>query len=461
MEKIIVRNPSKNYKIIDEFEQTSFDEVDTKVIQARNAFAIWSSMSLQGRISILQKLLDEFKSYENEIIQAIALEVGMPVTVCKKIDFDSGIMHMQGYLDNAEGWLASEVTYEKEKEIHTLYYEPFGVVGISVPWNYPFSNFIWSVIPNLIVGNTVVIKHSENCMLAAKLLEKIIQLVSEVAGACQFVYGFGVDVGNYLIHSDVDYLWFIGSTQTGSIIHQAAAQQGIPVTLELGGSAPGIVMQDADLDMAIPSIYNARFINSGQSCDALKRLLVHESIFDEVVEKLVAYVKTKKVGIAVDTDTDIGPLVNQKQLEALQRQVSDAVDNGAKIMCGGKVPDGLQGAYYEPTILINVSLDMAICNEEVFGPVLPVISFSTQEEAVELANDTEYGLGAYVYTTSEDVAEQICASLKAGNISVNDTSYVVPQNPFGGFKKDSGFGRVHGRYGLQSLCNIKVVACKK
>ena len=461
MEKIIVKNPSENYKLIANFEQTSFDQIDAQVVQARNAFVMWSSISLQGRIDILQKLLNAFQAHEREIIQAIALEVGVPVSVCRKIDFDSGMMHMQGYLDHATTWLSSEVTYETDLEIHTIYYEPFGVIGISIPWNYPFSNFIWSVIPSLLVGNTVVIKHSENCMLAAKLLEKIIQSVSEVSNACQFVYGFGAEVGNHLIRSDVDYLWFIGSTGTGSIIHQAAAQQGVPVTLELGGSAPGIVMQDVDLDIAIPSIYYARFINSGQSCDALKRLIVHESIVDGVIDKLAQYAQNKTIGLAIQEDTDLGPLVNEKQLEVLQEQVADAVNKEAKIICGGKVPDNLQGAFYEPTILTNISLDMAVWNEEVFGPVLPVVSFSSQEEAVELANDTEYGLGGYVYTQNQDTAQQLCAALRTGNIGVNDTSYIIPTNPFGGFKKNSGFGRVHGRYGLQNLCNVKVIARKK
>ncbi|MBM18274.1 MAG: hypothetical protein CL947_04375 [Epsilonproteobacteria bacterium] len=461
MKKIVVQNPSLNYQTIATFDQTSLQEVDVKIAQVRKYFATWSCQSLSYRIQVLEKLLQIFTVRRDEIAYVIAQEVGMPISVCNNIDIDSGLMHMKGYLQQAEVWLSPEVTYETITEIHTQYYEPFGVVGISIPWNYPFSNFIWTVIPSLLVGNTVVIKHSENCMLAAKLLEEMIQSVSELVDACQFVFGLGSTVGNHLIYGDIDYLWFIGSTHTGSFIQQAAADSGIPVLLELGGSAPAIVFEDADIDAAVASVYGYRFSNSGQSCDAIKRLLVHESIFEQFVDKLVSYIHTKKVGSALDETTDIGPLVNKRQVEMLQQQVDDALEKDAKIICGGKAPVDLDGAYYKPTILTDITFDMAVWNEEVFGPVLPVISFTSTQEAIELANDTEYGLGAYVYTQSRDLAGQMSSVIKSGNISINGTSYVLPQNPFGGYKKASGFGRVHGRFGMQNLCNIKVVATKK
>ena len=385
----------------------------------------------------------------------------MPLSVAKKWDVDSGLFHLQGYIDHAQQWLASEIVYETEQEVHTVYYEPRGVIGASIPWNYPFSNFIWAVGQHLIVGNTIVIKHSEHSVLVTKFLEKIMHSIAELDGCCQFVYGNGKDVGNYLMHCDVDMLWFTGSTQTGLLVYQAAAKRGIPVTLELGGSAPAIVLPDADLKMAVGSIIDYRFMNSGQTCDGIKRLLVHESILKDSLSLLIDRVNGKRLGNALDDGIDIGPLVNQKQLEAVQNQVADAVAKGAKVELGGKVPDNLHGAYYEPTLLSHISFDMDVWTQEVFGPVLPIIPFNSIQEAIQLANDTQYGLGGYVYTQNQQEALKTSQSLQTGSVSVNNASYVVPQDPFGGYKVASGFSRVHGKFGLRNLCNIKTVAMKK
>ena len=461
MEKIKVKDPSNNYALLDTFEQTTRDQIDQKIVQVKQYFKIWSQFSLKKRVQLLQVLHNAFIKHKDDIVHANALEVGVPVTVSRKIDVEPGLAFMQGYLDHAELWLSSEIVYENDIELHTLSYEPRGVAGISIAWNFPFSNFIWGVIQHLLVGNTVIIKHSEHCMLTAKLLEKIMSSIPELSQACQFVYGIGKEVGNYVMHGDVDSLWFIGSTQTGLIVYQAAAKRGIPVVLELGGSAPGIVCEDVNVDEVVQSVYDNRFLNSGQVCDGLKRLIVHENIFDELVEKLIAYTQNKKVGPATEVDTNIGPLVSKQQLSTLQEQVEDAKAKGANILLGGKQPKGLQGAYYEPTIMTNIISDMSVWKEEVFGPVLPVVSFKTIEQAIELANDTEYGLGGYVYCNSFGAVQQICAALKTGNINVNDTSYVIPQVPFGGYKVSSGIGRTNGKLSLQSICNTKVVAIKK
>ncbi len=461
MDKITIRNPSDNYKVIDTFDATSFQEIDRKIIKAKKAFTVWSQTSLLERISILNTFLEACKNKKDEIARFISLEMGMPLFVCKEVDVDLGLLHLEGYLKYAEQWLAPEVTYENEQEIHTLYYEPLGVIGASIPWNYPFSNFIWAVGQHLVVGNTVVIKHSEHSVLVTKLLEEIILSIPKLSDCCQFIYGDGKTVGNYVMNSKLDMIWFTGSTKTGHIVYQVAAQKGIPATLELGGSAPAIVMQDADIDMSVISIFLYRFINSGQTCDGIKRLLVHESIFESFVEMLKNYTQSKQVGSALQQGTHIGPLVNEIQLERLEEQVADAIDKGAKVILGGKRPQNLFGAYYEPTILTNISFDMAVWQEEVFGPVLPVVPFSTVPEAIKLANDTQYGLGGYVYTQDQDIAMKISKSLQTGNVSVNNASYVIPQNPFGGYKVAPGFGRIHGRFGLQNFCNLKLVSLKK
>ena len=230
--------------------------------------------------------------------------------------------------------------------------------------------------------------------------------------------------------------------------------------MELGGSAPGIVFEDADVDKVIESIYFNKFLNCGQVCDGLKRLVVHESKFDEVVNKLKKIVENKKVGIAENQDTEIGPLVAKRQLELLQEQVKDAISKGAEIITNGKIPASLKGAFYEPTLIIKVNRDMRVWKEEVFGPVLPIMSFKTYDEAIELANNTRYGLGSYIFTEDKKKFEKASAEIKTGMVGHNNVIYVKPCNPFGG-NKDSGLGREHGKYGFHELCQIKIVAMEK
>jgi acyl-CoA reductase-like NAD-dependent aldehyde dehydrogenase len=456
-EKMIIINPGDNYKILAEVNASTAEEIDQKVKLAHQSFEQWSHTTVQERVQILQKLLKNFESKKDAIAQLIATEIGMPISVCMKIDIEVGLQFFKGYLDHAQEWLKPEIVFENNKEQHMLFFEPIGVVAASIPWNYPFTNFIWAVIQNLVAGNTVVVKHSENCVLTTKLLEEIIQASDLPKGICNFVYGKGHDVGNYVINSDIDMIWFTGSVATGHHVYQVAASKDIPVILELGGSAPGIVFEDVNIDEVAESIYFYRFINSGQTCDAIKRLIVHESIFDQIVEKLSLIISKKVIGLSLEPKTDIGPLANKKQLEILQNQVTDAIQKGAKIICGGKQPENLLGAYFLPTILTNISKDMKVWTEEVFAPVLPVVSFRTEEEAINLANDTIFGLGGYVYSQDKNRALRVAKKLKTGNVNINGMNYVIPEDPFGGYKK-SGIGRTHGKIGMQGLCQIKVIA---
>lgn len=459
-QKIVSLNPNKNYEVIGEIDSSMHSEIDAKIISARKAYIAWSHLPISERITFLEKLYQEFIMRKSDIRSIIAQEVGMPLSVCDQIDIDPGLRYMRGYLDCAEQWLAPEITYETSDDIHYLYCEPKGVAGISVPWNYPFSLFIWAVIQNLVVGNTIVLKHSEECPFTGKLLEEIVQSANLPEGVFNAVYGNGNDVGEYIMQNNIDLLWFTGSTAVGKHLYTVAAQKFIPAILELGGSSAGIVFEDADLPMTIESIYFNRFINSGQTCDGLKRLIVHQNIFDQVVQELKNLVLTKKVGSAQDPSTDIGPLIAERQVINLENQVADALQKGAHSIIGGKRPHNLHGAYFEPTILINITFDMKVWKEEVFGPVLPIIPFSSEEEAIALANDSIYGLSGYVYTRNKERALHVSKLLQAGNISVNHANYVIPQDPFGGYKK-SGLGREHGKAGLRELCSLKLVALKK
>ncbi len=460
-QKIISFNSSTNYSVIGEIDSSTYQEVDEKVNNARKAYASWSNLSVKERVSFLAPLQQAFERKKSDIRTLISQEVGMPIALCDEIDIDVGLHYLKVYLQCAHDWLSPEITHETADEIHTLFFEPKGVAGVSVPWNYPFSLFIWAVIQNLVVGNTVVLKHSEDCPLTGKLLEEIMLSVDLPDGVFNAVYGDGSSVGEYLMNSAIDLIWFTGSTGVGKHLNLIAAQKFIPALLELGGSAAGIVFEDADLNMTIESIYFNRFVNSGQTCDGLKRLLVHKNIFDTVVQKLHALIRTKKIGPAHDPLTDIGPLITERQVVYLEQQVNDAVHKGACVIVGGKRPSDLHGAYYEPTLLTNITFDMKVWKEEVFGPALPIVSFDSEEEAITLANDSQYGLGGYIYTQDKVRALRVSRQLQTGNISVNAAYYnVIPHDPFGGYK-NSGLGREHGKQGLRELCSAKVVALKK
>lgn len=460
LQKITSVNPGDNYETVGQIAISTHAEIDAKVSKARASQAPWAALGFAQRRIFLEKLYLAFEKRKNEIALLASREMGMPITVSQQIDIGAGLQYMRGYLESAELWLAPEIVFEDEHEIHYLFFEPKGVVGISIPWNFPFCNFIWGVMQNLVAGNTIVFKHSEECPLTGKLLETMVDEVGLPDGVFNEVYGDGYDVGEYLMRSAIDLMYFTGSTGVGKHLYMVAAQKFIPAILELGGSAPGIVFEDADLAMAVESIYAARFLNSGQSCDALKRLIVHRSLFDKMVHALRKLILTKNIGSPQNPATDIGPLVAERQLIALEEQVAEAIKKGAKTIVGGKRPPILRGAYYEPTILTSVTSDMRVWKEEVFGPVLPIVPFDNEEQAVELANDTRYGLGGYVYTRDKERAKRVCSLLKTGNISVNGASYGWAADPFGGYK-DSGLGREHGKQGFRELCSSKLVVLKK
>ncbi|MEK7556700.1 MAG: aldehyde dehydrogenase family protein, partial [Patescibacteria group bacterium] len=278
-------------------------------------------------------------------------------------------------------------------------------------------------------------------------------------GVFNEVYGDG-KVGSYLARQNINSISFTGSTAVGKPLYKIAAEKLIHVCLELGGSAPGIIFEDAELEGAVDGLYFSRFGNCGQACDALKRLIVHESRFDEVVNRFKEYLEARKVGDPQDESTEVGPLVAKRQLRLLAAQVRDAIRKGAGVATGGKAPKGLKGAYFLPTLLTAVTPNMRVWQEEVFGPVLPVVSFKTEEEAIQLANDTKYGLGSYIFTKDKDRAARVAGMLEAGMVSVNNVTYLQPSSPFGGYKQ-SGIGREHGKFGFSDVSQVKVVATEK
>lgn len=458
MTKLISSNPGKNYEVIGSVEVSTAKEIKQKVAGAQRAKTAWKELGVTKRINLLWPVYEAFLKRKKEIRDLIIKEIGKANQDVKS-EIDRYSENFKWFLENGEKSLEDEITYENSQSLHKIIYEPLGVAAVITPWNQPYGMFIWGVIPNLISGNPVVFKHSEECFLTGKLIEEVIDSCHLPKGVFSEIYGDG-KVGQALLNQEINFIWFTGSSNVGKQIYKIAAEKFIKVVLEMGGSNPGIIFSDVDVDKFIEKIYTKRFRNCGQTCDALKRLIVHESIFDEMVIKIKKEVESKIVGNPQDPKTDIGSLVAKRQLILLEAQVDDAIKKGAKIISGGKRPDGLKGAYYLPTILTKIKPAMRVWSEETFGPVLVVIPFKTEKEAIRMANDSKYGLGALIFTKDQEKALRVASKIEAGTVEINNANHWLPCNPFGGYK-ESGLGREHGIHGFRELTQIKVISMEK
>lgn len=448
-------NPARGYEVIGQVEVTTPEGIKTKVNTAQAAKRDWKQTPVSERVRILRSLRDKFFSRQSEIAQLITTEIGMPITESRdEVAWDFG--YFDWFLDNAESILAPEVTLDDENGTHTIHYEPIGVAAVITPWNLPFDLFVWGVIPNLLAGNPLIYKASEECILTGQLLEQICATASLPNGVLNFIHGNGVQ-GEQLVDEPVDLIWFTGSSAIGEKLYELAGKKFIRATMELGGSNPGVVFEDVDIPSIVPDIIGKRFGFCGQTCDAVKRLIVHKSIAPALIEVLKAAVEAIRVGDPADPSTQMGPLAAARQLTLLKAQLADAVQNGAHIITGGRQPTELPGAFIEPTLLSNVKPSMRVWQEEVFGPVLPIVTFETEQEALQLANDTRYGLGASLFSKDLKLATRVTSQIEAGNVTINGANHFSPANPFGGYKR-SGIGREHGTHGLRELCQIKVVS---
>ena len=458
MKKIISTNPAKNYEKVGEVDVSSDVDIKEKVKLANSARGNWKELGVKKRIELLRPIYEEFKARKDEIVLLTTKETGRAITESESV-VSGHIEKIKWFLDNVESALSDETTYEDKDSIHKIVYEPIGVAAVITPWNHPFGMYAWGVIPNLLAGNTVVFKISEECPLIGKLIEEVMLAHKLPEGVFSEVYGAG-DVGWKLANDNINLIWFTGSTKVGQKLYKLAGEKFIKAILELRGSNPGILFEDANIEEFVSKIYTKRFKTCGQTCDGLKRLIIHKSIFDKVVLRLKKEIESKKVGDPENPETNIGSLVAKRQLVLLESQVKDAIDNGAKIVIGGHSPEDVNGAYYLPTLLTNVNRKMRVWKEEVFGPVLSVVSFETEEEAVNLANDTIYGLGSIVFTKDKDKARRVASRIEAGTVEINNVTHWLSCNPFGGYKQ-SGMGREHGVIGFRELCQIKVVSSEK
>lgn len=450
--KLISTNPAQGYQPIGEIDISTEEEISDKVAKAKVASIEWKKFSVEKRTEYFRNLIKVYKRRGKEVAELQSTEMGKPISESLG-DVEGDLSYIEAKITSALKYLQPQVVDLTSTQKNVVHFKPYGVAAVIVPWNFPSGNFFIACTILLLSENTVVFKHSEECPLTGKLLEDIMIEAGFPDGVFSEVYGDG-KVGDFLTDQDVDFIHFTGSSKVGQYLYKKAAEKFIPAILEMGGSSPGVIFHNANLSKSCQHVCDERFLDCGQVCCALKRLIVHESIFDEVVAMMKKIVSSLKVGNPLEEDTDIGPLVAKRQLDLVTEQVEDAKEKGATVEVGGSVCDGLNGAYYQPTLLTNVTMKMRVMTEEVFGPVLPIISFSSEEEAIKIANDTQYGLSAFLYGNNIDQLKRVALQIDAGQISINGASYFSSNSPFGGYKK-SGLGRNDGQFGFYEVTQKK------
>ena len=453
-------NPTSGKKLPGVKISTQSD-IKSSVAAAKKAYLYWKNLALSQRLKYVKKFLFIFEKQKNDLAKLESEEMGKPYQYAK-IHLESDNRYLRYYLENSQKILSPEIIEKKQKLVRQIIRQPLGVSAVITPWNFPYTLAIWGIIPNLICGNTVVYKPSELTPLCGAKIMKIFEKAGFPKGVVNIVQGDG-KVGKALIEQDIDFVWFTGSSATGQKIYEKCGQKFIRCLLELGGSSPAIVFDDVDIKKTAQEIFAARFSNCGQICSSVKRLFIHRKIFKSFLKELINITNNAKVGDPFDNNTTIGPLVSKRQLQVLEMQVADAVKNGAVIETGGRRPKGSKfknGFYYLPTVLTNVNFKMKVLNEEVFGPVLPVVVFNSLSEAVELANNTEYGLTALVYTSNKKVSKHLADNIQAGVISINTKNYSFPNSPFGGWKK-SGMGVEGNKFGFHEMTRVKYICSLK
>ncbi len=428
------------------------EDVDQAVTAARRAFEAFSQTSKDERIALIGRIADEYKKRIADIAQAISEEMGCPISVARTAQAGSGLGHLGATIE-----ALTDFAFEQSTGKNNVVYEPIGVVALITPWNWPMNQIVAKVAPALAAGNTVILKPSEQTPGSAAIFAEVLHAAGVPAGVFNLVQGDGPGVGTAMAqHPDIDMISFTGSTRAGIMVAKNAAETVKRVHQELGGKSPNIILPGTPLDVALPGGAGGMLLNSGQSCIAPTRMLVHRSQYDEAIEKLKVIFAAKAVDDPAKEGDHIGPVVNKAQFDKIQGLIQQGVDEGATVAVGGTgLPEGKDKGYYvKPTVLANVSNDMTVAREEIFGPVLVVIPYDTLDEAVAIANDTPYGLGAYI-AGDPAVAKQIVRKIRAGSVFVNAGGLDF-HSPFGGYKQ-SGNGREFGKFGLEEFMEIKSV----
>ena len=426
-------------------------DVNRAAQAARAAFGAWAATPVEQRAAYLQDIADRLAARSDEIARTITAEVGMPIKLSQRIQAALPPQVMASYAR-----LVREHPLEERMANSLVVKEPVGVVGAITPWNYPLHQVVAKIAPALAAGCTVVLKPSELAPLSAFILAEVIHAAGVPRGVFNLVCGTGPVVGEAIArHGEIDMVSFTGSTRAGKRVSELAAGTVKRVALELGGKSPSIVLEDADLGRAVKGTVNSCFLNSGQTCTALTRLLVPESRYQEAAQLAVETARTFNPGDPMKDDTRLGPLISGTQRERVRGYIRKGMDEGVALLLGGvEPPPGLERGYFvQPTVFGRVKPGTTIEQEEIFGPVLAVIAYQDEEEAVRIANDTIYGLAAAVWSRDEERARRVARRVRAGRVDVNGGAFNILA-PFGGYKQ-SGHGREFGRYGLEEFLVVK------
>jgi aldehyde dehydrogenase (NAD+) len=432
-------------------------DIDAAVAAARSAFESWSALAPDRRAEYLEKISAALKARADELAKTIAQEVGMPLKMAGRIQAGLPIANFANYAK-----LAKEFTFEQRVGNSLVVREPVGVVGAITPWNYPLHQITLKVAPALAAGCTVVLKPSEVAPFNAFILAEAAASAGLPKGVLNIVTGYGAAAGEALVkHPGVDMISFTGSTRAGKRISELAAQSVKRVALELGGKSASLILDDADLATAVKGTVNGCYLNSGQTCTALTRMLVPQSKYEEAAKIAAELAKGFTVGDPLAETTRLGPLTSKAQLERVRGYIRKGMDEGAELVAGGvEPPEGVPagGYYVRPTVFGKVRNDMTIAQEEIFGPVLSIIPYKDEEDAIRIANDTMYGLAGAVWSKDEARAQRVARRIRAGQVDVNGGAFNM-NAPFGGFKQ-SGHGREAGVYGLEEFLEYKSLQLK-
>ena len=443
-------NPATE-QVINQYQNMTKDQINDRVKKSKIAFQEWKK-DANKRTDFLHAFANELRKDKENLARTATNEMGKAIKEARS-EVEKCAWAMEYYADNGQILSTDEILNTDARKT-VIKFQPIGVIGSIMPWNFPYWQALRFAAPSLMVGNTIVLKPSSATMQCGIKIENTFDNIGMPEGVFQTLIGDS-RIAESLIDSDINAVTFTGSVPIGATVAQRATSQVKKTVLELGGSDPFIVCDDADIDKASSGAIKGRFINCGQSCIASKRFIVVKGIANEFIEKFVQKTEALNVGDPLSYNTDIGPLVNARGLKKIDSQIKTSIKEGAEVLTGGEQV-GEKGYFYRPTVLKNIKPKMSIAQEEVFGPVAPIIVASDDAEAISIANDSEYGLGASIWTQDLDKAERLSTIIESGMVSVNNVVASDPRVPFGGLKK-SGFGRELSRYGMLEFVNIKSV----
>ena len=459
-ETLISTNPATGEKLA-ELNCATPEEVREAVQRAHEAQRAWQATPVKDRIAVLKRFRRKLSEQREEVAKLISREAGKPTVEALNTEVIVVLDSTEFCIRTAHKFLRDQPLPHDNLAMKTkrgkLVREPYGVIGIIAPWNYPFSTPAIETIGALAMGNAVVLKPSEFTPLVALELQKLLVSAGLDPNLMQVIVGAGA-VGGALLDSDIDKVIFTGSVATGKRIAEAAAKKLLPMVLELGSKDPMVVLEDADLDVASSGAVWGAMMNCGQTCLSIERCYVQRTVYEKFLELCRQKIEKLRVGEGLNSEAEMGPLIHERQLRTVEEHVNDAVARGARLIAGGRRLPDLGPNFYAPTLLADVTHDMRIMQEETFGPALPVAPFDTDEDALRLANDSQFGLAASVWTTNTKRGEALAARIRAGTVMVNDaiSAFGIAEAPHGGFEQ-SGIGRAHGELGLAEMVLVKYV----